>query len=231
MAAKKQNRSQIRAKQVAQARRAAELAQRKRVRQRRLSIAALVAVFAAVGVLAVFLAGGGDDLETAVDTTNTTATTGPASPSTTRAPASAAGKPCVPVADPLPQGAPAVPVKVGPAPTSLVAEDLKPGTGPVVTAGQTLTVNYIGVSCSTGKVFDSSYGRGKPATFPLNQVIPGWQEGIPGMKVGGQRLLGIPPEKGYGSRGSGGKIGPGETLWFVVEVLDAKAAASPAPPG
>ena len=120
-----------------------------------------------------------------------------------------------------------VPVKVGPAPTTLVTEDLKPGAGPVVAAGQTLTVNYIGVSCSTGKVFDSSYGRGQPATFPLGQVIPGWQQGIPGMKVGGQRLLGIPSELGYGSRGSGSNIAPGEALWFVVEVLDAKAAAPP----
>ena len=225
MAAKKKNRSQVRAKQAAQARRAVAQAQRKRVRQRRLSIAAVVAVVAAVGVVAVLLAGGGDEVETAVDTTGTTA---PASPSSTGAPASAAGKPCVPLADPLPQGAPAVPVKVGPAPTTLVTEDLKPGTGPVVAADQTLTVNYIGVACSTGKVFDASYGRGQPATFPLARVIPGWQQGIPGMKVGGQRLLGIPPELGYGGSGSGSDIAPGESLWFVVEVLDAKAAA-PAP--
>jgi peptidylprolyl isomerase len=117
-----------------------------------------------------------------------------------------------------------VPVKVGPPPTELVTDDLKEGTGAVVTQGQTLTVNYIGVSCSTGAIFDSSYGNGEPATFPLSRVIRGWQEGIPGMKVGGQRLLGIPPERGYGQDGSGPDIGPGESLWFVVEVLDAKAA-------
>ena len=65
---------------------------------------------------------------------------------------------------------------------------------------RTVTVNYIGVSCSTGKVFDSSYSPGQPVTFPLNQVIKGWTEGIPGMKVGGQRLLGIPPALAYGDR-------------------------------
>ncbi|MEO5680497.1 MAG: FKBP-type peptidyl-prolyl cis-trans isomerase [Acidimicrobiales bacterium] len=100
-------------------------------------------------------------------------------------------------------------------------EDLKPGSGKTVTPGANVTVNYIGVSCSTGMIFDASYGRGKPLTSPLSQLIPGWQQGIPGMKVGGQRLLGIPPAQGYGARGSGSKIAPDETLWFVVEVLAA----------
>ena len=176
-----------------------------------------MAVVLAVGVLAILLVrndDGGTDVATSPSTTT-------AEPEPLE---SAAGKPCVPVSDPLPEGAPAVPVKVGPPPTALVTEDLKPGTGAVVAAGQTLTVNYIGVSCSTGKIFDSSYGTGEPATFPLTNVIPGWQEGIPGMKVGGQRLLGIPPEMAYGDEGGGTDIAPGETLWFVVEVLDAKAA-------
>ncbi len=124
-------------------------------------------------------------------------------------------------ASPEPSGADGPP----PPPATLVTEDLKPGTGAVVAAGAKLTVNYVGVACSTGKVFDSSYKRGKPAELPLSNVIPGWQQGIPGMKVGGQRLLGIPPAQGYGERGSGSGIGPQETLWFVVEVLDAKPAA------
>jgi peptidylprolyl isomerase len=135
---------------------------------------------------------------------------------------SAAGKPCVPLADPLPEGAPTVPVKVGPPPTTLVSEDLKPGTGAAVTAKDTVTVNYIGVSCSTGKIFDSSYSRKEPATFPLTGVIKGWQEGIPGIKVGGQRLLGIPADQAYGASGQPPIIAPDEALWFVVEVLDAK---------
>src|SRR5207253_6035472 len=114
------------------------------------------------------------------------------------------------VADPLPSGAPAVPVQVGPPPAQLVTQDLKPGAGATVGANDTVTVNYIGVACSTGKVFDSSYSRGQAASFPLSGVVKGWQMGIPGMKVGGQRLPGIPPALGYGSTGSPPTIGPGE---------------------
>ncbi|MGH9156525.1 MAG: FKBP-type peptidyl-prolyl cis-trans isomerase [Acidimicrobiales bacterium] len=117
-----------------------------------------------------------------------------------------------------------MPVKTGPPPTKLVSEDLKVGTGATVTAGAEVKVNYIGVSCSTGQIFDSSYSRGEPASFPLSGVIKGWTDGIPGMKVGGQRLLGIPPADGYGASGSGDKIAPDETLWFVVEVLETKPA-------
>ena len=132
---------------------------------------------------------------------------------------SAAGKPCVAVADPLPAGAPAVPVKVGPPPTELVIEDITPGTGAAATPSSTVVADYVGVSCSTGKIFDSSYASGQPATFPLARVIPGWQQGLPGMKVGGTRLLGIPAELAYGSSppdGSG--IAPDEPLWFVVQL-------------
>lgn len=138
--------------------------------------------------------------------------------STPAAPGSAAGKPCVAVADPLPAGAPAVPVKVGPAPTTLITEDLTPGTGAEVKATSTVTVDYIGVACSTGKIFDSSYQTGQPATFPLNGVIKGWSQGLVGMKAGGVRLLGIPSDLAYGSQGQGADIGPDEPLWFVVDV-------------
>ena len=133
-----------------------------------------------------------------------------------------AGKPCVALNDTLPKGAPSVPVKVGAPPTSLVKEDLKVGDGAVVKPNATVTVNYIGVSCSTGKIFDSSYASGKPATFGLNQVIKGWTDGIPGMKVGGERLLGIPSDLAYGPSGSPPKIGPDEPLWFVVSVISTK---------
>jgi peptidylprolyl isomerase len=128
------------------------------------------------------------------------------------------------VADPLPAGAPAVPVKVGPPPTQLVSEDLKVGTGATVGPDDTVTVNYIGVACSSGKIFDSSYTGGQPATFPLSGVIKGWTTGIPNMKVGGQRLLGIPPDQAYGADGSPPDILGDETLWFVVEMLDTKPA-------
>jgi peptidylprolyl isomerase len=91
-----------------------------------------------------------------------------------------------------------------------------------VAANSTVTVNYIGVACSTGKIFDSSYQRGQPAGLPLTGVIKGWQDGVRGMKVGGQRLLGIPPALAYGSTGSPPSIAPEETLWFVIDVLDVK---------
>lgn len=131
----------------------------------------------------------------------------------------AAGKPCVALADELPAGAPAVDVPIGPPPTSLKITDITTGTGPAVTAADTVTVNYIGVSCSTGAIFDESYSRRQPATFGLDQVIAGWTEGLQGMQAGGARRLVIPPDMGYGSSGQGAKIGPDETLVFVVELL------------
>jgi len=149
---------------------------------------------------------------TTTSTTKSTVTT--SSPAAT----SAAGKPCVAVNGPLPAGAPAVDVVVGPAPTELVIKDIKVGTGADVTPGSSVTVNYIGVACSTGKVFDSSYSRGQTATFPLTRVIPGWTNGIPNMKVGGIRLLGIPSAQAYGAQSPTPLIAPDEALWFVVEV-------------
>lgn len=131
---------------------------------------------------------------------------------------SAAQKPCVAVTDPLPKGAPAVPVKVGPAPTTLIAEDLTPGTGADVVPTSTINVDYIGVACSTGKIFDSSYSTGQPASFSLDGVIKGWSQGLVGMKTGGSRLLGIPSDLAYGPSGQGADIGPDEALWFVVNV-------------
>jgi len=141
--------------------------------------------------------------------------------------ASAAGQPCVALADPLPAGAPDVPVPVGPPPTELVKQDLVTGTGDPVPAGGTVTVNYIGVSCSTGKIFDSSYSRGQTATFPLTQVIKGWTDGIPGMQNGGRRLLVIPAEQAYGSSPpAGGTIAPDETLIFVVDLVSQTPAGA-----
>lgn len=184
--------------------------------RRRRAIRIGLGVAAAV-LLAFFLASRGDD-STDVVTTDSTV------PSEVQDAGSAAGKPCVPLADPLPAGAPNVPVKVGPPPTELVIEDLKVGTGATVGPNDTVTVNYIGVACSTGKIFDSSYTRGQPATFGLNGVIKGWTDGIPNMKVGGQRLLGIPAEQAYGDQGSPPSIGPDEPLWFVVEMMETKPA-------
>jgi len=207
---------------------AAEAARRKAARRRMILIAGAATAVVLVVIVLVVVARGGSDKKK-VSTANTTTSAGPTTsspgPTTTAAAAvgSAAGKPCVAMSDPAPAGAPTVPVKVGPPPTDLVKEDLKVGTGPAVAKGATVTVNYIGVSCSTGKVFDSSYKTNKPVTFPLAQVIPGWQNGIPDMNVGGQRLLGIPAAQAYGTQGRPPLIAPEETLWFVVEVLDTKA--------
>jgi len=132
-------------------------------------------------------------------------------------------KTCVALDDKLPAGAPNVPIKVGPAPAELLKEDLVVGTGAEVKPGATVSVDYIGATCTTGKIFDSSFDGGKPVTFSLTEVIKGWTEGIPGMKVGGQRLLGIPAAQAYGTRGSPPDIGPNEPLWFVVTVKSASA--------
>jgi peptidylprolyl isomerase len=96
---------------------------------------------------------------------------------------------------------------------------LKVGSGAVVPKGATVTVNYIGVACSSGHIFDSSWARNQTATFPLSGVIKGWTDGIPGMKVGGQRLLVIPPDQAYGATGSPPLIAPDETLYFVVDLV------------
>jgi len=111
-----------------------------------------------------------------------------------------------------------------PAPTSLVVQPLIKGTGPVVQAGQTISVHYTGVIYDGGKQFDSSWDRGQPADFVIGKgsVIPGWDEGLVGQTVGSQVLLVVPPDKGYGSAGqSSAGIKGTDTLVFVVDILDA----------
>ena len=105
---------------------------------------------------------------------------------------------------------------------SLVVQDLVVGTGATAVAGDTVTVNYIG-TFTNGTKFDSSYDRNQPFTFRLGaaQVIPGFDQGVTGMRVGGKRRLTIPPELGYGARAAG-KIPPNSTLVFDVELLDVR---------
>ena len=102
-------------------------------------------------------------------------------------------------------------------PSELVITDVIDGAGVAAKADSTLTVHYTLMAWSTGEIVESSW-VGEPATFGLNQVIQGWQQGIPGMKEGGRRLLIIPPTLGYGEAG-GGPIGPNETLIFVVDLI------------
>ncbi|MDN4162708.1 FKBP-type peptidyl-prolyl cis-trans isomerase [Nocardioides abyssi] len=106
-------------------------------------------------------------------------------------------------------------------PTDLQVTDITVGDGPEAAAGNTVEVHYVGVAHSTGEEFDASYNRGEPLRFRLGigQVISGWDTGVQGMKVGGRRQLVIPPHLGYGDRGAGGVIKPGETLIFVVDLL------------
>ena len=107
-----------------------------------------------------------------------------------------------------------------PPPVELVIEDITIGTGREAEPGQRVTVHYVGVAYSTGEEFDSSWSRNETITFGLHQVIQGWQLGIPGMKIGGRRKLVIPANLGYGDRGAGAAIKPGETLIFIVDLID-----------
>jgi len=115
---------------------------------------------------------------------------------------------------------PVVVITPGDPVTQLQVTDLVVGTGDALAAGAMMTADYVGYGAATGQMFDASWVRGEPATFPLAGVILGWQEGLVGMQVGGRRLLVIPAELGYGDNpppGSG--IEPGETLIFVVDLV------------
>ena len=109
-------------------------------------------------------------------------------------------------------------------PSDLVVTEITEGDGAEATSGSTVSVHYVGVAHSSGEEFDASYNRGAPLEFRLGvgQVIQGWDQGVEGMKVGGRRQLVIPPHLGYGDRGAGGVIKPGETLIFVVDLLDVR---------
>jgi peptidylprolyl isomerase len=109
----------------------------------------------------------------------------------------------------------------GDIPFELGVDDLTVGDGDEATAGKKVTVHYVGVSFLTGEEFDASWNRGQPFEFKLGkgQVIPGWDQGVAGMKVGGRRRLTIPSAMAYGARGAGGVIKPNEPLVFVVDLL------------
>jgi peptidylprolyl isomerase len=105
-----------------------------------------------------------------------------------------------------------------PAPANLTIKDDVVGTGVSAPAGAVVKVHYLGVDYETGEEFDSSWSREQPIEFPLGRLIKGWQEGIPGMQVGGRRTLICPPEYAYGPAGSGHHLS-GRTLVFVIDLL------------
>ena len=117
---------------------------------------------------------------------------------------------------------PEVVIPQTPAPSTLVTEDITVGDGVEAVSGKNVSVHYVGVAWSTGNQFDASWDRNEPFDFGLGagQVISGWDKGVAGMKVGGRRKLTIPPDMGYGSQGAGGVIKGGETLVFVVDLLN-----------
>jgi len=110
----------------------------------------------------------------------------------------------------------------GDPPAELVEEDIVKGDGRRARSGDQISVQYVGVSYSTGEEFDASWDRGEPFVFQLGagQVIPGWDEGVAGMREGGRRQLTIPPDMAYGAAGAPPAIGPDETLIFVVDLVE-----------
>ncbi len=182
--------------------------------------------FAALGA-AVLIAGCGSGGSSTITVGNenkadealaTTST--PASSTSTSPTATAAVK--TPTTGPLSKE-PHVTPPSGPAPTKLVTKELIAGTGAEAKSGDAVTVNYVGVLYKTGKVFDASWKRNEtfPFTLGKGQVIPGWEQGVEGMKVGGRRELIIPASLAYGAKGSPPTIPPNEPLVFVVDLLSA----------
>ena len=110
-------------------------------------------------------------------------------------------------------------VNRGQLPTKLETTDLIPGTGRTATPQDIVTVQYVGVIARNGQEFDASWDSGEPSTFSLAETIPGFRNGITGMKEGGRRQIIMPPDQAYGAQGAGSKIGPDETLIYVVDLI------------
>jgi peptidylprolyl isomerase len=165
-------------------------------------------LLALIPVLALAACGGSDDNEPAAKTTKEKTTEQPSPSQQRQALEDTSKRPHIP----KPNGSP---------PRRLVKEDIVKGKGAPAKPGDALTVQYVGVTFSTGEEFDASWDRGQPYQFPLGrgQVIQGWDRGLVGMRKGGRRMLTIPPELAYGTSGSPPLIGPNETLVFVVDLI------------
>lgn len=193
---------------------------------------AAVAVTAAL-LLLTAACGGDDDGNVVADVTEDSDLPTQSAPTTLE---SAEGKECQEATDiPEAEGKPDVEMPVGESPTELQQMDITVGDGAEAELGKAISVNYVGIACSTGMQFDSSWDSGMPADFTLTEgsLIEGWTEGIPGMKVGGRRMLTIPSDLAYGAEGNQG-IAPDEALVFVIDLLEVSDAPpegeAPAPP-
>jgi FKBP-type peptidyl-prolyl cis-trans isomerase len=167
---------------------------------------------AVCAALAVAGCGGSSDSSTAGSTESSGSTAAESTSGATTTEATTASNKTKPEVT-VPKGAP---------PQQLEIKELEKGTGAEAKPGDEVTVQYVGVNYKSGKEFDASWDRGEPFTFQLGagQVIPGWDQGVKGMKVGGRRELIIPPELGYGEAGSPPAIPPNETLVFVIDLLE-----------
>jgi len=206
-------------------RRQAELERRARTKRRNTVIGASVGTLAVIVVLVILgiVIFGGSGKKKGVSTSPTPSITPTATTTPTPPPAPTKCAKITP--NPPAKGDPTVPDVKGKAPTKLVVKDIKAGHGKAAKKGSTITVKYVGVACSSGKAFDASYTDGaknKEFSFQLGagKVIPGWDQGLVGMKAGGVRELVIPAALGYGTTGSGA-IKPNETLIFLVTMVKA----------
>lgn len=208
-------------------RRMREMERRAKQRRRNTILGASLgtaAVIAGIVLLALHLAGGSGKSKTSALTTPTPPATTPASPT----PPPPAPTKCAPIKpNPPAKGQPKIPDVTGKPPTKLVVKDVKVGKGRAAKKGDTVSVLYIGASCSDGTIFDASYKHGNQP-FPVQnlgqaQVIAGWNQGLIGVKPGGVRELIIPASLGYGPTGSPPTIKGNETLIFLVTVKSVKA--------
>jgi peptidylprolyl isomerase len=164
-------------------------------------------------LLAVGVAACGDDNSTEGETA--------ATPTATEAPAAANTDAIIAGITKNTKKEPQIVTPEGEPPTDLISEDIVKGKGKKAKAGDQLSMQYTGYGWSSGEKFDASWDRGgEPFQFQLGagMVIPGWDQGLVGMREGGRRLLIIPPDLGYGEAGAGGVIGPNETLVFAVDL-------------
>jgi peptidylprolyl isomerase len=207
------------------------------------SAAAVVAIVAIV--LAVVLSGGNGKDAASASSPIASGSSAPSSAPPPPPPTHAAGcttKPSVvasPIAnfpilpagvDPALKTEPTITIPEGSVPITLQTKDLIVGKGETVQADDSVTMNYLGVNYVNCEEFDSSWSRNQTATFSLQGVVPGFAQGVTGMKVGGRREIIIPPSLGYGASGSGG-VGPNEELVFVVDVLATTHSSSASPSG